>query len=52
MKVNDKNVGELLIKARYELICATDSRPDAYTRMKIEKVISMIDTLITIIEFE
>lgn len=52
MKVNDKNVEKSLIKARHELICASDSRSETYTRMKIEKAISIIDTLITIIEFE
>ena len=52
MKISDKNVEKSLIKVRQELIYASDSRSETYTRMKIEKAMSRIDTLITIIEFE
>ena len=48
MKVKDKNVEKTLIKVRYELGCATNSRPDAYTRMKIEKIINRVsETCVT-----
>ena len=52
MKISDKNVEKSLIKIKHELICASDSESKAYIKMKVEKAMSVIDTLITIIEFE
>ena len=52
MKVRDKNVEKSLKKLQHELNCAKTPSVDSYARMKIEKSLAIVETLLDIIEFE